>query len=402
MKRLYESIVESHLQQYDKMLFLAGPRQVGKTTISLSIKSKQHPAIYLNWDNYDHQTLILDGPESVAHRFKLHEISMHKKIIIFDEIHKYNHWKNFLKGFYDSYHQHTNIIVTGSAKLDVYKMGGDSMMGRYFIYRIHPLSIAECVRTTVSDTVIAPPIKISRQIFTRLLTFGGFPEPFVQGNKRFYNRWQRLWQQQLFREDLRDLTRIQEIAQIQLLATLLKQQTGQLINYNSLATKVQVSTPTIKKWLHTLNILYYCFTVTPWSSNISHALIKQPKVYLWDWSDLTDIGARLENFVAVHLLKAVHFWTDHGLGNYQLFFIRDKQKREVDFLITKDKKPWIVLEVKQSRNHAVSKSLYYFQQQTGAAHAFQIVFDMDYVDKDCFHYTEPVIVPAQTFLSQLV
>jgi predicted AAA+ superfamily ATPase len=140
----------------------------------------------------------------------------------------------------------------------------------------------------------------------------------------------------------------------------------------------------------------------PWSKNIRSSLRKEPKVFLWDWSLIENQGSRVENFVASHLLKSVHYWTDFGLGKYELFYLRDKQKREVDFLVVKDNLPWFLVEVKTSNNSGISKSLYTFQEQTGAKHAFQVIFDMDYVDKDCFNHHEPVIVPAKTFLSQLI
>jgi len=402
MKRVYDAIVLDHLAKYNKMLFLAGPRQVGKTTIATKAKSLAKKFIYLNWDNYNDKQLILEGPKAIAEQFRLQELRSVTTLIVFDEIHKYTHWKNFLKGFFDTYREQVKIIVTGSAKLDIYRSSGDSMMGRYFPYRIHPLSVAECIRTTLPTQEIQHPMKISDKDFQALLTYGGFPEVFIERNKRFYNRWRNLWQQNLFREDLRDLHRIFEITQLEKLVTLLKHQIGQLVNYSSLANKVEVSVHTIKNWLDILASFYYCFTIKPWTSNISRSLIKQPKVYLWDWSRVENSGAKMENFVASHLLKAVHLWTDSGFGNYDLYFIRDKEKREVDFLVTKDQHPWFLVEVKNSHNVSLSKNLAIFQRLTGAKHAFQVAFDMEYVNKDCFLHKLPIIVPARTFLSQLV
>jgi predicted AAA+ superfamily ATPase len=402
MKRIYDNVVFDHIVNYNKMIFLAGPRQVGKTTIAKKAKSLADEVIYLNWDNYNDQQLILSGPNAIAEQFNLQQLRDISTLIIFDEIHKYERWKNFLKGFFDSYCDATKIIVTGSAKLDIYRTSGDSMMGRYFPYRVHPLSVAECIRTALPTTEIQSPKKINDHDFQTLLDFGGFPEVFIARNKRFYNRWQNLWQQHLFREDLRDLRRVLEMAQIEKLANLLKYQTGQLVNYSNLANKVNVSSHTIENWLAILSAFYYCYMIKPWTKNISRSLIKQPKIYLWDWSKIEDIGAKIENFVASHLLKAVHFWTDSGFGNYDLFFLRDKDKREVDFLVTKDEKPWFLVEVKNSHNVPLSKNLEVFQKQTGAEYAFQVTLNMDYVNKDCFLHKQPIIVPAQTFLSQLI
>lgn len=165
---------------------------------------------------------------------------------------------------------------------------------------------------------------------------------------------------------------------------------------------INVSSPTIRRWLNCLEAFYYCFSIHPWTKNVKRSLRKEPKYYLWDWSLIEDPGARVENFVASHLLKAVHFWTDYGFGEFELHFLRDKEKNEVDFLVTKNKAPWFLVEVKISKNSGISKSLYTFQKQTGAKHAFQVIIDMDYIQKDCFAYRNPIIVPAMTFLSQLI
>ena len=205
----------------------------------------------------------------------------------------------------------------------------------------------------------------------------------------------------LFKEDLRDLTRIQDLGQIELLAKLLVRQVGQLVDYTSLANAVKVSSPTVQRWIKTLVSLYYCFTIQPWSRNISKSLLKQPKVYLWDWTITSDPGARNENFIASHLLKATQFWTDAGFGDFGLYYLRDTTKREVDFLVTKDDKPWFLVEVKTS-GKGLSPSLYYFQQQTKAPYAFQVILEQPFIDRDCFIEGPPIEVPARTFLSQLV
>lgn len=402
MKRIYETLVKEHFEQYEQMLFLAGPRQVGKTTISLAAKTLTDDFFYFNWDTQEHRQLILKGPITFANSLNLQKLQKKLPIIVLDEIHKYFKWKSFLKGLYDNYKDKLKIIVTGSAKLDVYRTGGDSLMGRYFLYRVHPITIAECARTTVSEYEIQPPLKISSSNLEALWNFGGFPQPFLKANTRFANQWHRLREQQLFREDIRDLSDIQEISQLEILSKILQEQTGQLIDLSSLANKVNVSVNTIKRWLSTLERFYYCFLLKPWTKNVTRSLLKQPKLYLWDWSQINDPGARTENFIACHLLKAVHFWTDRGFGKYELYFIRDKEKNEVDFLVTKNQKPWFLVEAKHSDNQSISEALYRFQQQTKATHAFQVVFNAKFIDIDCFSKHEPIIVPAQTLLSQLI
>lgn len=402
MDRVYTEIIQHHIEKYQQMVFLAGPRQVGKTTISTIIQKRMSAAHYLNWDVQEHRQLILAGALTLGTTLALDIVSPRKPLIIFDEIHKYSKWKNFLKGFYDLYHSKVHIIITGSAKLDLHRRASDSLMGRYFPYRIHPLSVAECLRTTLPSGEIRQPQKISDSEFERLWKFGGFPDPFLHSEETFNKRWETLRREQLFRGDIVELSHIQEIAQLETLAEILKQQTSQLLNRSNLAPKVNVSVNTISRWLNTLENFYFCFLVKPWSKNVTRSLIKEPKLYLWDWSDIKDIGARSENFVASHLLKAIHFWTDRGLGEYQLYFVRDKEKNEVDFLVTKNNKPWFLVEVKYSSNHSISESIYRFQKQLNVEHAFQVVFDLPYVDVDCFSYRDPVIVPITTFLSQLV
>jgi len=275
-------------------------------------------------------------------------------------------------------------------------------MGRYFPYRLHQLSIAELQRVELSGKEINEPFQSKSNDFEKLLKNGGFPEPFIKNDPRFLNRWKTLRQEQLIREDIRDLSRIQELGQIEILAEILKHQSGQLTNYSSIAKKVNVSSDTIRRWIKTLQSFFYCFTVQPWSKNIPRSLIKEPKIYLWDWINVEEERSRVENLVASHLLKAVHFWTDCGFGQYDLWFIRDKEKREVDFLVSQDKKPWFLVEVKLSSKGGISKNLAYFQDKIKAKHAFQVVFDMDYIPRDCFKHLDPIIVPARTFITQLV
>jgi predicted AAA+ superfamily ATPase len=405
MKRVYQQIVAEHFAHDEQMLFLAGPRQVGKTQTSLIAEKLTSQCLYLNWDTDEQRDLILQGTLAIATKLGLHQLRdphHQKPAIIFDEIHKYPRWKNFLKGFYDNYQSKTHIIVTGSSKLDVYRRGGDSLMGRYFLYRVYPLSVAECISPQLFDTEIHQPEQLDELSWQHLWQFGGFPSPFLKHDKRYFNRWRQLRNNQLFREDIRDLTNIQEIVQLELLAQILKEQVSGLLNLTNLAKSVRVSVSTISRWINALQQFYYCFTIQPWTKNVIRSLLKEPKLYLWNWADVTDPGARAENLVACHLKKAVDFWTDRGFGQYQLYFIRDKEQREVDFLVTRDKKPWFLVEVKQGGNHSISEHLYRFQQQLKADHAFQVVFDLPYVKADCFKHHEPIAVPARTFLSQLV
>jgi len=403
MERFYTTALEEHLKNYNQMLFLTGPRQVGKTTLSITLKSLFKKSYYFNWDLFEDRKKILAGQENIAKIALLDTMQDTIPIIIFDEIHKYSKWKIFLKGFFDLYKDQCKIVVTGSSRLDTYTKGGDSMMGRYFLYNIFPLTIAELLENhKIVTNGISYPQPISQASFDRLWAHGGFPEPFLRDNKTFTSRWKRLRNKQLFKEDIRSLSNIQEIDQLEVLAQSLQLQVGQLVNRSVLAKQIMVSVSTISRWLNTLKTFYHCFEIKPWTHNLKRTLLKEPKIYLYNWATLNDIGAKAENFVALHLYKYVNFQNDFGHGDFGLYFLRDKDKREVDFLITNDNLPWVMIEVKYSANSGISKSLYYFQEQTGAKHAFQVVFDLPYVDKDCFTYTKPIIVPAKTFLSQLI
>ncbi len=401
MERIYSSVVKDYFGQYSQMILLNGPHQVGKTTISKSLAKGVDHFTYLNWDIQEDREQILRGQRHLAENTGVNQLN-DQGVIIFDELHKYSKWKNFLKGFFDAYKDHCHILVTGSQKLMIAQKKGDSLMGRYFPFRIHPFSTAECVRQDLPEEMISPPLRIDKSWWEALWQFGGYPDPFLKQDRRFLKRWQNLRSEQMFRDDIRHLTQIHELAQMEILAELIKRQAGQLTNYTNLANKINVSTKTVQHWITTLERFYFCFRLSPWHKNISRSLLKEPKLYLWDWSEITDIGAKMENFVASHLLKAVNFWTDFGFGKFNLYFIRTKDKREVDFVVTKDDQPWFLVEAKYSNNQSISDNLYRFQKDLKAEHAFQVVYDLEYIDADCFLHRNPVIVPAVTFFSQLI
>lgn len=399
MKRIYESLLKEHLDQHRQIAMLVGPRQVGKTTTSRRSAGEHR---YYIWDSQSDRRLITGGGDAVAEDLRLAQMNATKTHVVFDEIHKYRRWKAFLKGFFDVYGDKVSTIVTGSARLGFYRRGGDSLMGRYFLYRMHPLSVAELARTDLVESEIGKPVHVSAEDTESLLRFGGFPEPFKKSSTRFYNRWQRMRNNLLFKEDLRDLTRIQEAGQVEVLSELLVNQVGELVNYSSLANTVNVSVDTVRRWISTLEALFFCFRIRPWFRSVPKSLRKQPKIYAWDWSLVKNEGAKHENFVASHLLKAAHWWTDIGLGEFEVRYLRDKAKREADFLMVRNNVPWFIVEVKTSSRRGLAPQLGYFQKQTGAEHAFHVAFDLDYVERNCFEATSPTIVPVSTFLSQLV
>ena len=377
------------------MAFVTGPRQVGKTT---TCRGLGPDVLYLNWDDEADRALITAGVARVAQHLELQRLREHRPIAVFDELHKYRRWKTFLKGLFDKHERALRIVVTGS--LDVYRRGGDSLMGRYFLYRMHPLTVGELLRPSTIPNLVSHPEKLSTEETNKLWAFGGFPEPFARADKRFLTRWRGLRRSQLVREDLRDLTRIQEIDQLELLVRVLEDSSSMQVSYTALARQANVSVDTARRWIASLTSLHHGFLVRPWYRNVKKSLRKEPKYYLRDWSGVADPGARAETYIACHLYKAVETWQDLGLGSFSLHYLRDKTKREVDFLVVRDEKPWFLAEVKSS-DVRLSPTLAYFQNQLAAPHAFQVVLSLPYVDRDAFDEHEPVVVPAATLLSQL-
>jgi predicted AAA+ superfamily ATPase len=394
--RIYSEILREHLAHNRQMAFVSGPRQVGKTTVCRGISSA-----YINWDDQDLREQILKGPAEVAQMAGLQKMQAEKPVLVFDELNRYPRWKTFLKGFFDVYGPFAKIMVTGSSRLDVFKRGGDSLMGRYFLYRMHPFSVAELAAPVLRKTTCGPPHPLSEVEWAALWTYGGYPEPFVRRDPRFSRRWHNLRQTQLLREDVREMTRIQELDQLIALSAVLHERSGDQVVYAALAKQVRVSENTARGWLGALAALHVGFVVKPWHRNVAQAIRKEPKWFLRDWSMIQDVGKRAETFVACQLLKAVEGWTDLGFGHFDLFHIRDKQKREVDFLVTRDNRPWFLVEAKNAETH-LTPALAIMQKQTGASHAFQVVIEEPYVESDCFRHTTPIVVPARTFLSQLL
>ena len=357
--RLYDALLLEHLAANRQMAFVSGPRQVGKTTTC-----RLHADNYCNWDNLNDRELVLAGPADLAATMGADRLTTTTPVALFDELHKFPSWKPFLKGLFDTYGDRLRIIVTGSSRLDVYRRGGDSLMGRYFAYRMHPFSVAEVVSRELPDTerIIRLPGRIEAAEFEALWRHGGYPEPFLRRDARFSRRWRSLRLAQLVREDIRDLTRVQQIDQMEVLVQRLSRQSGLQLVYGNLAREVRVSVDTIRRWVAALCDFHLGFLVRPWFRNVSRSLRKEPKWYPRDWADIEDVGEKAETFVACHLLKAVDGWNDMGLGKFELGYLRDREKREVDFLVALGGRPWFLVEVKY-RDESMSRTLKYYQDQ---------------------------------------
>ena len=397
MDRWYPNLLHDHFQTNRQLALVSGPRQCGKTTLGQTLTPGVH---YLTWDSPQHREQILAGHQALAHQFGLDQAGP-KPLVVFDEIQKYPDWKNWLKGFFDIWGSHCRILATGSARLDHFSRGGDSLMGRYLRYRMHPLSVGEIVHPERQATdLLLPPRGLSAADWAALWEFGAFPEPFLRRDRRFFTRWSRLRLDQAVREDLRDLTRATEISRVELLAELVRARASQSLTFSDLARGVRSSVESVQRWVDHLEALHLVFLVRPWHRNIAKSLTKEPKVYLHDWSSIADAGARFENLVACHLLKAVQGWEDAGLGSFGLHYLRDTSQREVDFLIVRDGEPWFLVEAKTS-DTLPTASLRYFQTATHAPHAFQVVRDLPYSEHDPFTRNDPIAVSAQTLLSML-
>lgn len=378
------------------MAFVSGPRQVGKTTTC-----RHESDSYLSWDILEDQRRIVRGPTSVANSLDLDRVRARSPVVVFDELHKYPKWKAFLKGFFDGYGDKAKVIVTGSSRLDIFRKGGDSLMGRYFLYRMHPFSVGEIARTSVPITPVHKPSPISDDDWDALWVHGGFPEPYLRRSDTFTRRWRLLRFHQLTKEDLREMTQLQDLGSMEVLAQILAERSGQQLTYAGLAQDTNIAGDTAKRWVGLLEQMHFGFRVSPWFKSVANSLRKEPKWFLRDWSAVSDEGLKAETFVGCHLLKAVQGWTDLGLGTFDLRYLRTKLKKEVDFLVVRDGKPWFLVEVKLSGN-SLSPALRDFQGALKTQHAFQVVINLPYEEVDCFGFRSPIAVPARTFLSQLM
>jgi uncharacterized protein len=335
-----------------KMVFVGGPRQVGKTTLARAILSENFPSgRYLNWDYDDDRQDILKKRWSTENR-----------LLVFNELHKFPRWKGWIKGIYDVSHEMHSFLITGSARLDVYRRGGDSLMGRYHYWRLHPFALDE-----IPDG-ISP-----EDAFKRLLTVGGFPEPFLDGNERNARRWRRERFDRVLREDVRDLEQIRNIQLLGIFLDMLRYRVGGLITISNMASDLQVSPKTAKSWLEVLERMYLVFAVRPYTKSLPRAVLKPPKVYFFDNGDvLGDEGARFENLVAASLLKRLHFLEDRDGYRYELRYIRDKEGREVDFAVIKEGRLIELIEAKHSDEN-ISKHLLYYANRLKPEKATQIV-----------------------------
>ena len=335
------------------MVFCVGPRQAGKTTLSKIIAEAYPNNLYFNWDDPRNRSRLIESPfffEDIVRK------DASPPLIIFDEIHKYKDWKNYLKGVYDQFHSGYQFLVSGSGRLDIYQKGGDSLAGRYFLFHLWPFTIAELggARKTI-EVFLEDPLGISSagskallEKWKRLSVLSGFPEPYLANRVTTYRRWTTTYSSQLIREDIRDLTGIRSIGEIETLYFLLPSKVGSPLSVPSLAADVKVSYNTLQNWLSVFERFFLTFSISSWSKRIARAIQKERKVYLFDIPRVEDPGARFENMIALELWRAVTNWNDLGHGQFSLHFVKNKEKQEVDFLIANNRKPFLLVEAKLS------------------------------------------------------
>ena len=354
-----------------KMVFLGGPRQVGKTFLAKAILGDA-PG-YLSWDIPSQRADILRRRLAPG------------ELWVFDEIHKYRRWRNFLKGVFDEFHPQRRILVTGSARLDLYRFGGDSLQGRYHYLRLHPLSVAEVKASSFED-------------LNTLLTLGGFPEPFLGGSQRRARRWSVEYRNRFLREDVASLESVHDLGSLEQLVLSLPERVGSPLSINALREDLQLNHQTVSRWLDILERMYGIFRLPPCGGPKLRAVKKQAKHYHFDWSLVPDQAARFENFVAAHLLKWVHFLFDTEGREVELRYFRDVDGREVDFVLVEQKKPITLVECKLSDTQ-VHGGLRYLCQRFPSASAYQVHLagEREYISAEKIH-----VLPAWKFLATLV
>ena len=332
-----------------KILLITGPRQCGKTTLAKQLGSSFD---YLNYDEHEHHKMIIEK-----------SWDRQKKYIIFDELHKKKKWKLWLKGLYDTEGLPPGIVVTGSARLDTHKKTGDSLAGRFFHFRLHPLDLKE-----IKHLRICSPDEAIERIFS----VSAFPEPFLKTKKSFYGKWTKTHLNIILRQDIFHIESIKSISSIETLVQLLRDRVGSPLSYTSLAEDLNCAPKTVKNWLNILENLYIVFKITPWHKNLARSLVKSPKYYFYDIAQVRDPSAQLENLTACSLLKEIHFREDVKGENWNLFYLRNKEGKEVDFLILKNNQPSSLIEVKKSQDY-ISQGLLFFSKKFKNIQKVQIV-----------------------------
>ncbi|MGR3219724.1 MAG: ATP-binding protein, partial [Candidatus Anammoxibacter sp.] len=310
--------------------------------------------------------------------------------VCFDEIHKYPKWKDILKSFYDADGEKTGFLVTGSARLDMFRKSGDSLAGRYFLFRLYPLVLNEIskINNPSMDNFESgvnfiekrlASTKYEQESMERLLKFSGFPDPFISGKDVFHKKWKNGYMDKLINEDLLTLAHIKEVENVARLLSLLPHKVGSPLSVNSLREDMLVSYNAIKNYLSLIEMAYVTFMITPYSTGISRSIKKEKKLYYYDWTHIPNEGARFENYIALELKAMLEIWNDLG-NEFDLNYVRTKDGKESDFLITKDRTPWLIIEAK-SKSRKIENHHYRTAAKLGNIQVIQVVKQNNIAEK---------------------
>jgi predicted AAA+ superfamily ATPase len=392
------------LSRNKSMVFVVGPRQSGKTTLAHIIGRSFTNSLYFNWDIAGQRTRLIENPnffESVDRK------DSSPPLIVFDEIHKYRKWKSYLKGVYDQFHDQYQFLVSGSGRLDIYQKGGDSLAGRYLQMHLWPLTVAELGRRNHAfEDFRRNPVRLAmerrkelKETWMQLSSLSGFPEPYLSGRMTSYRRWSSTYSLRIIREDIRDLTGIKSVGDVETLYLLMPSRVGSPLSIPSLSRDLRVSYNSISSWLAVFQRFFLVFSIAPWTRRIARAVHKERKVYLFDAPLIREPAARFENMVALELWRAVTSWNDLGYGSFSLHFIRNKERQEVDFLLAEDNEPLLLVEAKMS-DPSPSPALKKFQRALGVP-AVQLTMEGEGFKKFMNEGRSIVVTPAYLWLSTL-
>ena len=402
-ERSLKAYIETLALSRNKMVFLSGPRQVGKTTLAKKFIDKDEN--YLNWDFLQTRKAWLLGSDQIAKNL----LEERKPRVVLDEFHKNKKWKTQLKGFFDQYDKNIQIILTGSAKLNTFRKGADSLLGRFIHFHLLPFCQGELMRVAPLsfkefEIFLNKPSEITNHnlaqvredMMSRLFKFGGFPEPFENQSEEFHRIWTKNRNELLIRQDVKELSNIFDIGHVELLASFLPDRVGSPLSIQSLREDLDIAHTTVSRWLLALSQVYYQFDLRPFSKSIPRSLKKEAKIYLYDWSDVQEKGPRFENMIACHLLKMMNFYNDTGQADLKLHYLRDKDGNEVDFLMTNKNKPLFSIEAKLGQR-SLDTTYLRFQKRIRCPH-FQIIMDKDFLRK---HQNDAYVISFDLFFSNL-
>ena len=382
IKRYLEDIAFSPVFSR-QMRFIAGPRQTGKTTIAKKkLERSSNDGLYYNWDKkelrnrYRHETDFVSSD--------MLNLSKKNNIwVCFDEIHKMPKWKNILKDFFDTHEKKVNFIVTGSARLDMFRKSGDSLAGRYFFFKLNPLLLSEIkgrkiaaikpekeANETVSKFIST--MEYYQKPLENMLKHSSFPEPLLRNNSLFSKKWHENYFEKIVKEDIRDISAIHQLEKVMDLLYLLPSKVGAPLSINSLKGDLELNFNTVRNYINYLNMAYILFEISPYNKKMHRLIKKEKKIYFYNYSIINNEAAKFENFVALELKARIDLWNDICSDKYGLSFVRTRDGKETDFLILKNSQPFFLCEAKLSDTD-ISSHHYLHSKHLGDIPFVQIV-----------------------------